>query len=421
MSLVAAHSLVKQGVEIVGCDDIDFTVLSYSKYTKYNFVHASFNEDEEQYLQDMEEAIRRFAPPEGTPYVLMPMFEETSILSRHKERFEKLIKVAAPDWSSVSRVIPKHVLVDLAEETGASIPKTWQPDDLAAFDDLLDDLPIPCVIKPVAGVGGRGVKVCKSREDLEESYRKLAEGEEVMPLIQAAAPGRDYCMTGLFRDGEIEAHMAYTNLQSFPKDSGAGVMRETIDDALFVEEVRKLMKPTGWTGVAEIDFRWSGEEDDRPQLIEVNPRFWAGLFQSVESGIDYPWLLYQMTVAGEVPPHGEAEIGRKTRVPGFWAAEAFIEAFGEERDLSRVSAAWRKAKSQFSNHHYADSLKYLGAMFSEAVNLDDAAFILQQRFSEAGEASSELRLKDDPMISLGAFYILGSLIRHGHLPPEVKG
>ncbi|GGD14997.1 ATP-grasp domain-containing protein [Aquisalinus flavus] len=421
MSLVAAHSLARQNIEVIGCDDVDFTVLSFSRYTSHNFVHANHDEEPEKFLDDMEKNIRKYKPEDDRPYILMPMFRETVLLAENKDRFAGLIEIAAPDGASIGMVSPKHKLVDTARDAGAAIPETRQPRDLDDFAAMLDDIPLPAVIKPVDGVGGRGISFCKTKEELDKGYRKLAGKETIMPLIQEAVDGSDYCMTGLFRDGELLAHMAYTNLQTFPKESGAGVMRETVEDDLFAEEVRKLMKPTGWTGVAEIDFRWTGKQEDRPKLIEVNPRFWAGLFQSVDSGVDYPWLLYQMIVTGEVPEHQEAEIGHKTRVPGFWAAEALIEAFDEEKDFSRVSAAWRKVKATFSDHQYQDTVKYLGALFSEATNLDDAAFVLKDRFHSAREAESELQLKKDPMTSLGVFYVLGSLIRHGKLPPEIKG
>ena len=64
--------------------------------------------------------------------------------------------------------------------------------------------------------------------------------------------------------------------------------------------------------MVEVDFRWDGFAE--PFLIEVNPRFWAGLFHTVESGVDFPWMLYELavtghTVADEVSQQGDNGTG----------------------------------------------------------------------------------------------------------------
>src|SRR5690606_31194986 len=127
-----------------------------------------------------------------------------------------------------------------------------------------------------------------------------------------------YCFCALCKDGEIVAHMAYRNLRGYTKGSGSGVLRETVDVAEFLPEARKLLRAVKWDGVCEIDYRWTGEPDDAPYLIEVNARFWAGLYQSLASGVDFPWLLFQLAAFGECETPDPAEIGLKTKVPMLW-------------------------------------------------------------------------------------------------------
>lgn len=49
-------------------------------------------------------------------------------------------------------------------------------------------------------------------------------------------------LTAICDHGEIITSMAYKNLYQFPRDTGAGIMRETIDDKPFLETARKLLK-----------------------------------------------------------------------------------------------------------------------------------------------------------------------------------
>lgn len=88
--------------------------------------------------------------------------------------------------------------------------------------------------------------------------------------------------------------MVYHNVQKFPRDSGAGVIRETVDSTKFDDICETLMQEIGWAGVVEIDFLWDEKESSTPQMIEVNPRFWAALDHAITSGIDFPWLLFQL-------------------------------------------------------------------------------------------------------------------------------
>jgi predicted ATP-grasp superfamily ATP-dependent carboligase len=76
-----------------------------------------------------------------------------------------------------------------------------------------------------------------------------------------------------------------------------------------------LLRALSWHGVAEVDFRWSGREVDPAYLIEVNPRFFGGLFQALASGVDFPWLLFQLAATGHTRPPSEIAIGVRTQTP----------------------------------------------------------------------------------------------------------
>ena len=88
------------------------------------FTVAPWETDPEQFLRDLEEAVREYAPHDGRPYVLMPVFREIDLIARNRERFEPTIKVAAP-------AIAKHRhgqrrrtgSRDMAESYGLAIPR----------------------------------------------------------------------------------------------------------------------------------------------------------------------------------------------------------------------------------------------------------------------------------------------------------
>ncbi|MBT8471581.1 MAG: ATP-grasp domain-containing protein [Marinicaulis sp.] len=416
MSLVIAQSLSRRGVEVIGCDDVDMTVMSFSRYVDNTFTHPKIEDDEKGYFDTLLEKVIELKPEDDRPYILMPVFRNTRAISKRRDIFSDHITVAAPDWESICKIFPKENLAKTAKTTNANIPKSTHTEDEDELKRELEKFRAPLMLKPVAGVGGKGIEEVKDASAAIKAHQAFLGKHGEAPLIQEKVEGEDYCFTGLFSDGELLAHMAYRNLQSFPVKTGAGAIRETVDDAPFIEAATKLMKPTGWTGVAEIDFMWTGEKADEPFLIEVNPRFWAGLFHSVKSGVDFPWLLYQLFACGDIGRTEEATIGETTKAPALWLASTAQEIAESSTNFERLAAAWRNRAGVGFGKKFSRLTRALG----NAVDLNDACFRIFESADLAKNSADELNEHKDPFAGLGILFVLSSLARHGRLPDEVK-
>ena len=420
MALTAAHSIGKHNIEIIGCDDVDMTVLNFSRHVSDFFVHASYQDDLDQYLDDMEENVRKYKPEDDRPYILMPMFRDAKILAKHRERFKGLIEIAAPDYETINQVNPKDVFAQTCQKLELKIPETHQTKSVEELEDIKDKFEYPVLIKPIDEVGGHGICKASSYEELKKLYEESLNEYGTPPLIQEAIEGEDYCLSTLCDQGEIVAHMAYKNLYQYPRESGAGIMRETIDDTPFLKTAQKLLGGLNWHGIAQIDFRWSGNANDPAYLIEVNPRFWAGLFHSVESGVDFPWLLYELTAHGKVSELAEVEIGKKTKVPGLWAISALQEIAESETNFDRLRDTWEQTWDKNNDTEWREKLRNLGDALKGSVDGKDIIEKIKLMHATGQDAQSELDSEDDPFTSLGFLFVISSLIRHGKLPPELK-
>lgn len=423
MALVIAHSLGKRGVEVIGCDDVELTVLAFSRFVHQTFVHAPLDADPEAFVDDLVSRVQAFKPQDDRPYVLIPVFRDTEVIARYRHRFEPYITVAAPPFEAITRIHPKDHLARTAEDLGVPVPRTW--DDPADHTAVPEDIRYPVLIKPRDQVGGRGIQWCESRRQLEEKLQLFRRDHYGVPLVQEFAPGDDYCLTVLFQDGELVASMAYRNLQRFPRQSGAGILRETVDDRQFLPAARDLLGPLRWHGIAEIDFRWTGHEGDTPVLIEVNPRFWAGLFQSVESGLDFPWLVYRLALDGRVDPPPPVALGTRTKVPGLWLIAAISDVTRKGGRFDDLSSAWGDIRGHIENRQLREALQMLlpagdrrESRGSRAPRRDVTA-TLRRVIQEGRTARNDLFYREDPFIVLGVMFILASLIRHRRLPPEL--
>lgn len=420
MALTAVHSLGRRGIEVIGCDDVDMTVLSFSRHVSDYFTHAPYQDDMDQYLDDLEENIRKFKPEDDRPYLLMPMFRDAKILAKHRKRFEGLITITSPDFDGINQVNPKDVFAKTCENMGLDIPRTRQPSDLQALEAMKDDIEFPILIKPVDDVGGRGIHKAKDFAELSELYEESLASYSTPPLVQEVIDGEDYCLSTLCDNGKIVGQMAYKNLHQFPRDSGAGIMRETVDETPFIETAQKLLGGLKWHGIAQIDFRWSGRAEDPAYLIEVNPRFWAGLFHSVESGVDFPWLLYQLIAEGSVRDHSNVEIGAKTKVPGLWTISALQDIVESETHFDQLKQTWQQTWDANNDISWREKFSRLGDALKDSVDGKDIFTKIKEMHETGKDAKSEFHSDDDPFTGLGVLFVASSLLKHGKLPPEIK-
>ena len=419
VSLVVAHSLSGRGVEVIGADDVKLTVLSFSRFVRRTFVHAPIDGDRDAFIDDLAEHVRRFRPDDGRPYVLMPILEETRLIAEHRPRFEPFVTVAAPPVGAMNQLDPKDRLALSAPRLGIRTPVTFIPSCEDELEARCAQLPFPVLLKPRAGMGGRGIELCTNPCELRDTYRAFVRERHDIPLVQQWVDGDEYCLTLLIEHGEIRASMAYRNLRKFPPEAGAGVVRETVDDSPFRAAVGGLFRAVGWHGIAQVDFLWN-RRNSMPYLIEVNPRFWLGLFHSVDSGIDFPWLLYRLTVDGTVDPSPPAVVGRRTKIPGLWLMGAIRDIAASDESFRMLEDEWRNAGDGNQEHRFRDAVRAMARRGDDPPRVRDILPRLRAIVDEGRSAKSDLFFREDPFVPLGVMYVIASLIRHGRLPPDMR-
>ncbi|MGE9296623.1 MAG: ATP-grasp domain-containing protein [Puniceicoccales bacterium] len=417
ISLAIAHSLGKRGVEVIGCDDVDMTVLQFSKFVSKTFTHRPQHTDAEGFIEDLVAAAEKFHPGDDRPYVLIPAFRDATLIARHRERLEATgIVVAAPPIEAIEAVLSKAAFAKTAQAHGLPVPTTVI---VESEDELCDaEFPEPAIVKPRDSHGGRGIRVCQTREEAISYARELASDGGEWPVVQSVEPGEDYCFAALCDHGKIVAHMAYRNLQQFPIDSGAGVVRETVDDSKLLPAAEKLLAAVGWHGVGQIDFRWDGEGE--PVLIEVNPRFWAGLVHSMESGVDFPWLLYQVILGRDVDPEPVDE-GARTKTPGLSWLAALQESIDSNESFEELGKVWDEFKGELESRDWEQAWRSFQKLMTTEIHTTPTMERWRTLNGESEYAHSDLLLDEDPQAALGMLFVVSSLARHGELPPELKG
>lgn len=423
-TLVATRSLGRRGVEVITGDEYAMTAASFSKYSVADFRYPNPTKEPEAFLDALEKVVIEHKPEdEATPYVLMPIHKETYLIARHRERFEPHIRVPVPQIEHIEQVHNKGTIAAYAIERGLPTPKTWIPDDMAHFESIASDVKLPAFVKLRESASGVGIRKVKTLEDLKSTFKEFVEyfklKEKDYPIIQQAVPGDDYCVTTLFDHGKMVASMTYRGLRAFPAERGATVMRETVEAPEMEKVAAELMGSIGWHGVAQLDFRWEGTPETQPQLIEVNPRFFGGLIQSVESGWDYPWLLFQLAVKGHIDPVGKTRMDVRTETPILAFLATLQEIAENERGMKALADSWEQAKEEFRTGSKRQSVRQLfGGVkdyFDVKVRFNKAKQLLEEHKDNIYDVLS----RDDPLAAIGVLYPLAVFLKHGKVNLEL--
>ena len=423
-TLVAVRSLGRRGVEVVTGDEYPLTASAMSRYSVADFRYPNPTKKPEAFLDALERTVINNKPKDDTiPYVLMPIHKETYLIAEHRERFEPHIRVPVPQIEHIRQVHNKGTLAAYAMERGLPIPRTWMPRDREQFISMAGEIKLPVFVKLRESASGVGIRKVDTLDELQSTFTEFIEyfklKEKDYPIIQQGVPGDDYCVTTLFDQGKLAAAMTYRGLRAFPAERGATVMRETVEAPAMEQVAADLLGSIGWHGVAELDFRWEGTTETQPQLIEVNPRFFGGLIQSVESGWDYPWLLFQLAARGYIDPVKNIRTDVKTETPVLAFLATLQEIVDSERGVEALRESWEQTKAEFRTGSKREGMRKLFRSLRDYFDVKARYQRARQLLEEHKDNIYDVLSRDDPQAALGVLYPLAVFLRHGKVNLEL--
>ena len=166
------------------------------------------------------------------------------------------------------------------------VPRTALVD--RTFD--VDSWPLPFLIKPRAGAGGRGVLVIERAED-------LVCPRDGQYIAQEFLPGTEYSVDVLSSPAcQVLAAVPRSRLKI---DSGIAVAGRTLHEPRLSEFATAVARRIGLTYVANIQFR--EDRDGLPRLLEINARFPGTMPLTVESGVNMPRIALDMALGRPAP------------------------------------------------------------------------------------------------------------------------
>ena len=307
-------SLKKKGVNITAMTSLKRSFSRLSKYCNRLILVPSMAKEKE-YVQAVEKIVTKMKFD-----VLFPIFEWSLIpISKNRNRIDPHVKLPIASHGSILKCYDKLSTINLAIENEVPTPRTFFVHNSLELKKVANEISYPAVVKPRWSVVWCGDRAFYRRGSFVYSAGELIATYQSIhryfpfPLIQEFVPGVNYSVAALYNMGKPRAFCCIKVHRAWPPTGGNSCFRESVKlDFRMKQYAEKLLEALDWHGIAEVEFRMD-LRDETPKLMEINPRFWGSLSVAIRAGVDFPYLLYRITMEGDVNSVFNYKVGVKGR------------------------------------------------------------------------------------------------------------
>ena len=308
-SLAAVRALANSGLKTGVGERTPLASALFSKYASWRHIYPSRDLYPDRFLSWLE----KLAKTGKYDALIVPEEETCLLIARNKERFARFIRIPLPEYDVMNFSRNKFSLVSRAIDLGVPSPNTKLISSITDIYDYENCWKFPLVLKPVNGSGGHGIQYVYNKERLEticedtlNKFGKL--------LLQDYIPGNEsYGVSVLFNErNEMRSAFVHKKLRQYPSTGGASTYAVSVKYPKLVEISEVLLKSLRWYGAANVEFKID-QRDNIPKLMEVNPRLWGSLQLAISSGVNIPYMLYNLALKGDIKPVFDYKTGIKFR------------------------------------------------------------------------------------------------------------
>ncbi|MFL9482446.1 ATP-grasp domain-containing protein [Chitinophagaceae bacterium LWZ2-11] len=300
ISVVKAIRGLPQPIKIIGTDTNTISECAGAHFVDL-FYQISYASDKELFEKEIITIIKK----ESIDCVIPIHDKEIEIISIMSEKWPSLTFWAVNNENVIKICNNKRVANNLFLNNGINVPNVY---------DLMEEIDsFPVIIKPIAGVSSKGIKIIKNKEELTP----IDKTQDL--LIQQYITGTEYtvdCFSNY--DGVFYGGLARERLETKEGMSTKGVTRKI--DSL-IEYSKKIHEILNYKGASNIQFIIS---ENKVYFIEINPRFSGAGILSYKANFNSPYFTILQALKKELPTFSDLHIKYDLKMVRYWE-EHFYE------------------------------------------------------------------------------------------------
>ena len=315
-ALAVTRSLGRRGIKVTVADEGGKSLAGTSRYCQASVRVPSAARSGEAFVSAIRQEVAR-----GKHRVVIPADDiSLSLIAQARSEFEGLTALPLPDFETVQAAHDKGALTALAAEAAIPVPRTVILRGPADLEGAINQVGFPAVVKARVSrflhggqwKTGGAVHYVRTAAELDDAFRAV-HAVVPCPLVQEHIPGDGRGVFVLMNRGRLRAAFAHRRLREKPPSGGVSVLSESIGlDPKLLEHAERILEALKWHGVAMVEFKHDSR-DGVTKLLEINGRFWGSLQLAVDSGVDFPYLLYRLAVDGDIDPVFTYRVGVRLR------------------------------------------------------------------------------------------------------------
>jgi len=285
-SLSVIRSLGKAGYEVITISEKSLATGSFSKYVYGSYKIDGYSEDSILELVDI-----------TRPDLIFPCDDDAVEIVCKSKLLKKKTICPVPSEEAFDICRDKSRTIEYAQSLNVKVPITISEDQLELLLEKakkLNSYNFPVVVKPKKSSGSRGLRLCKTKEELLY-YLPEVRSEFNGCIIQEFIPlGGDIVdAVFLYKNGKAITSFVDKRLRTYPPDMGACTLGVSIHNQEALEIGRKLLDGLNWNGLAMVEFRVDPRTNEL-YLMEINPRLWGSIQLPIFAGVDFPRILVEI-------------------------------------------------------------------------------------------------------------------------------
>ena len=260
---------------------------------------------------------------------------DQEFFAKNAEFFQqKGIKVIVSEYSKVHLANNKLNLCKFARENGINVPLFTDVKSYHDFKNKLYDFfdkDFPVVIKSNTGTGAQGLKIAynslpENQRFYDRDNRDITKKEAELILrnfnkwdeihLCEYLPGSEFSVDILLENGKPKVSVARKRIKSV---YGLATVAEIDQRKDVIDQAEKLVSHIGLTYIVNVQFRCNSE--NKPFLLEINPRVPGTISLTHESGVNMPYLAIKIALGETIPSLFSIE---QKKIMRYWTG-VFVE------------------------------------------------------------------------------------------------
>ncbi len=256
--LGVARALGRQGVAVVAVDGPQDDAYGVTRYAR----RVACPDLRGHGLIDTLVDIGRTLDQKGV--LILTLDRSVLLVSEHRAEIEPYFVHSLPDDAVVQQLMNKTTTEAFARAQGFHVPRTYSVHDERDLDRCLEDIDLPCILKPEVKTvefverSPKKAFFVRTRDELRELWHMVTQWEPGV-VVQEWIPGPDtqlvFCLYYFDREGQPLAAFGGRKLRQFIPHCGTACAAEPWDDATAMSEGLRFFRAAGYRGFGAIEFK----------------------------------------------------------------------------------------------------------------------------------------------------------------------